>query len=158
MARCAPQLLAAAVLAAAAAQGGEPEPPPTTCHVDSPSGARLRLPLPGEDACAVLREHCGGGREGALCLKSALEKILPDDEHVRSIRAAMRVPLEFHFLCSPPAAAAGGGGEGPEGWVGVLADTGSERAAELTAVLRRASALEEAGDPAAHAALADYQR
>ena len=62
MARCAPQLLAAAVLAAAAAQGGEPDP---TCHVDSLSGARLRLPLPGEDACAVLREHCGGGREGA---------------------------------------------------------------------------------------------
>ena len=62
------------------------------CVVDGPidpstgSANRLVLPVPGKDVCHALREHCGGGRHGALCVKAALETILPDDRHVEAIR------------------------------------------------------------------------
>ena len=110
-----------------------------TCVVDgpaSPSGsgaepAQLVLPVPGEDVCEALRAHCGGGREGALCVKAALETVLPDDRHVSAIRSSMRVPSEFYFLCAGPGAHGGA--------------SGSARVAALTGLLRRAASTGELG-------------
>lgn len=101
------------------------------CVVDGPidpstgSANRLVLPVPGKDVCHALREHCGGGRHGALCVKAALETILPDDRHVEAIRSTMRVPTEFYFLCAGP--------EIPG------RPSGSARVAQLTDILRRAA-------------------
>lgn len=91
----------------------------------SASASQLVLPVPGKDVCHALREHCGGGRHGALCVKAALETILPNDRHVAAIRASMRVPTEFYFLCA--------GSDIP------IRPTGSTRVAKLTDMLRRAA-------------------
>ena len=80
--------------------------------------------MPGKDVCETLREHCGGGREGALCLKVALEEILPNDRQMEAIRSSMHVAPEFYFLCAGPSI--------------LGSPVGSAREAQLTDMLRQA--------------------
>ena len=100
------------------------------CVLDGPmdpstgSSNQLVLPVRGKDVCQTVREHCGGGRQGALCVKAALETILPDDRHVDAIRSSMHVSPEFYFLCA--------------GTDSLGHRTGSARVARLTDLLRRA--------------------
>ena len=100
------------------------------CVVDGPMDPnggpsnQLVLPVDGKEVCQTVREHCGGGRQGALCAKAALETILPDDRHVDAIRSSMHVSPEFYFLCA--------------GTDSLGHPTGSARAARLTDLLRRA--------------------
>jgi hypothetical protein len=67
----------------------------------TPEHSPVRLPLrQGGDVCKVMREHCGPGRQGAMCLKSALERILRSDTYMEAIRTHMDVPPDMLFLCA----------------------------------------------------------
>lgn len=102
------------------------------CTVEGPmdsssatsSSKQLELPVPGKEVCQALRDHCGSGRQGAMCVKAALETILPDDRHVDAIRSSMHVGPDFYFLCTGP---------------GVLGrPAGTERVTKLTEMFSRA--------------------
>jgi hypothetical protein len=119
----------------------------------SPSDPQLRLPVSGEDICEVLAQHCGGGREGAMCVKAALGGLLPRSAgHMSAIFEQMRVPREFYLLCSPPGFATelSGSGRGA---------ATSERVVALTEMLHRASnsSREAPGSPQAAQLLYEYQ-
>jgi len=116
----------------------------------SPSDHPLRLPIAGENICHALAVHCGGGREGAICVKAALEGLLPRSAgYLSAIFAQMSVPREFFLLCSPVGFAdrlsSGGGGE---------------HVAALTAMLHRArnASQDFPGSPHAAQLLGEYQQ
>ena len=109
------------------------------CFVVGEGGAIRKFPQSGKDICDTLHEHCGDGRAGTLCLKSALEKIVPN--HTDSIRSTMRVPLEFYFLCIAKS-----------GHIHTLRSGNTSRVQSLTALLRNATILSASHYPAHTAA------
>eukprot|EP00658_Telonema_sp_P-2_P047713 TRINITY_DN36313_c0_g1_i1.p1 TRINITY_DN36313_c0_g1~~TRINITY_DN36313_c0_g1_i1.p1 ORF type:complete len:191 (-),score=39.60 TRINITY_DN36313_c0_g1_i1:94-591(-) len=57
------------------------------------------LPQAGMDLCHTLAAHCGAGREGAECMKAALEPIVRNGSRLAQLRSGMLVSPSLYFLC-----------------------------------------------------------
>jgi len=72
-----------------------------TCAVVNAKSQTIHLPIAGADCCSTILEHCGGGRDGALCARAALKQLLPSDAAVAAVRGSMRTGSRLYFLCAP---------------------------------------------------------